>query len=686
MAGLDRDEIAKLEALYSANPEGRIFTHLAEAYRKAGEAARARELVERGLERHPEYSSAHVVLGRILLDLSELAAADTAFRRVLRLDPENRVALRSLAELAAAAGRASEAEDLYRELLLLDPGDEEAAEALHALQDSTTELGGMEPEAGWTAHESEVLPELADSGPATPLEWGESLELASIEPLDLEWSVADQVPALPVEPLDLEMTGEDPEPAAPEPLDLEIATGDPGPTEIEPLDLDIVPTKLEQDEQPEPMADLEPLDLDAFGWDEPTNLTGVEDQPLDELETEPPVDHIAELEDDLEDVLDDHPGDDLEDEFENEFEPETEDDAQVEPNVEIEDDPLAEWRFEEVPEEAEAPEGGELPLLDMPAPFDSAESFPAPIEGDAGSRDLEEEFPDSPAEPLLPDDLAYDLDQVGAALLGDDEYGPISLVTETMADLYASQGLVAQAAQVYRELLRSRPDDAVLLSKLDQVERAELAGGARMPAPVDDERAGIEAVEVEGVEDEFAKAFEELDSLEEVASSSSEPLADAEEDGVRLDGGEGVLIAESALAGSAVAGRTIGSYLSDLLSFGRAAAAEEVLSLAPASEPTAAPEIEAEVEPEVDEVPILLDASMEVSEEEPILLDASMEVVEETSPAAAVAETEVEAPLLLDESMVVVEEESGEMEAATATPMEDEDLEVFRAWLRNLKR
>ena len=33
MAESNRDEIAKLESMYAANPEGRVFTHLAEAYR-----------------------------------------------------------------------------------------------------------------------------------------------------------------------------------------------------------------------------------------------------------------------------------------------------------------------------------------------------------------------------------------------------------------------------------------------------------------------------------------------------------------------------------------------------------------------------------------------------------------------------------------------------------------------------
>ena len=63
-----REEIAKLEALYASNPAGRVFTHLAEAYRTAGALARARGIRDVGLQTHPGYARAPVVLGRGLMD------------------------------------------------------------------------------------------------------------------------------------------------------------------------------------------------------------------------------------------------------------------------------------------------------------------------------------------------------------------------------------------------------------------------------------------------------------------------------------------------------------------------------------------------------------------------------------------------------------------------------------------
>ncbi len=125
MAGPYRDEIEKLEALYAENPAGRVFTHLAEAYRRAGEAGRAREVLEEGLRRHPDYSSAHVVLGRVLQDLGDASGAESAFQRVVELDPHNLVALRALGDLARRDGRRDVALGYYRELLALDPSAED---------------------------------------------------------------------------------------------------------------------------------------------------------------------------------------------------------------------------------------------------------------------------------------------------------------------------------------------------------------------------------------------------------------------------------------------------------------------------------------------------------------------------------------------------------------------------------
>lgn len=174
----NREEIAKLEALYESNPEGRVFTHLAEAYRKAGEYERARSILEKGLEKHPSYASAHVVLGRVFADLNDIPQARASFRHVLDLDPHNLVALRSLGELARAAGNNEEAIGYFEELRHQDPGNEEVdriidslkqapvAAPAEATQEATAEAAP--PEDAQVQGTFEEPSFAGDSGPETP--------------------------------------------------------------------------------------------------------------------------------------------------------------------------------------------------------------------------------------------------------------------------------------------------------------------------------------------------------------------------------------------------------------------------------------------------------------------------------------------------------------------------------------
>jgi tetratricopeptide (TPR) repeat protein len=123
-------EIEKLEKRWAENPKGRNFAPLADAYRKAGELDRAVELCTAGLERHPDYVSAHIVLGRCLIDQKNETGASDIFRRVLALDPENVLALKILAEIAERGGRFDEAAEWLGRLLSADPMNGDAAEAL----------------------------------------------------------------------------------------------------------------------------------------------------------------------------------------------------------------------------------------------------------------------------------------------------------------------------------------------------------------------------------------------------------------------------------------------------------------------------------------------------------------------------------------------------------------------------
>jgi tetratricopeptide (TPR) repeat protein len=123
-------EIEKLEARYRENPKGRNFAPLADAYRKAGLIDNAIELCQVGLQLHPDYVSGHIVHGRCLVDKKDDAGAESVFRRVLDLDPENILALKVLAEISERNERFDQAMEWLNRLLMADPMNGEAADGL----------------------------------------------------------------------------------------------------------------------------------------------------------------------------------------------------------------------------------------------------------------------------------------------------------------------------------------------------------------------------------------------------------------------------------------------------------------------------------------------------------------------------------------------------------------------------
>jgi hypothetical protein len=127
-------EIEKLERRYADNPHGLTFAPLAEVHRKNGDVARALELLTAGLELHPNYIPASIVLGRCHQDLGDLPAAEAAFAHVLRLDDENVIALKSLADINERLEHFGEAENWLRRLVSVDRSNDEAREQLRRLE------------------------------------------------------------------------------------------------------------------------------------------------------------------------------------------------------------------------------------------------------------------------------------------------------------------------------------------------------------------------------------------------------------------------------------------------------------------------------------------------------------------------------------------------------------------------
>jgi tetratricopeptide repeat protein len=200
-------EIEKLERRYAENPQGLTFAPLAEVHRKNGDVARALELLRAGLELHPNYIPASIVLGRCHWDLGDLPAAESAFAHVLRLDDENVIALKSLADINERLERFGEAQRWLHRLVSVDRSNEEAREQLSRLE--TAKERGARPAAATSEpsttpdlpHEiTAANPPSVTSAPSTAAAPLPPTAVAPAPPLDLTATIADPPPKAEAKP------------------------------------------------------------------------------------------------------------------------------------------------------------------------------------------------------------------------------------------------------------------------------------------------------------------------------------------------------------------------------------------------------------------------------------------------------------------------------------------------------
>ncbi len=95
----DTPRIEELKRRVQSDPASIAFAALAEEYRRSGRFEEAIAACTAGLVRHPAYLSAHVTLGRALLEVGRFEDAREELEHVLRLAPENLAAIRGLAEI-----------------------------------------------------------------------------------------------------------------------------------------------------------------------------------------------------------------------------------------------------------------------------------------------------------------------------------------------------------------------------------------------------------------------------------------------------------------------------------------------------------------------------------------------------------------------------------------------------------
>ncbi len=520
-------ELEKLERRYAENPEGRFFAPLADAYRKAGQVDRALELVRAGLVKHPDYLSAHIVLGRCLLDKGKDPDALATFQTVLGLDGENIIALKSLAEISERSGRQDEARTWLQKLLVVDPMNAEAEADLQR-------LGGAPaaPEAAAVVAEApaEVAPETSFADLAWEL--AEPAAAVAAEPVAAraaEPSVAEAGPpeapaprpqrplsiaeaaTVPMEAVPMilprrpEATVEMPAKPAPAPAPPPPALAEAVP-ELGVISLDVepaapaaagvgaAPTEPPGARPGPPALDIMPFD-DSLDWgtgersSRAIKAEDVEKFAHDEAVSSPAVEFASAI--GAEPAAPEAP-------------PAP---ATAAPSV-----PSLDFQLEAPPDQSlgGVPAPGELvPRVELPADLSGAYSIvddaaddliaempavaepptpmPEPAAEAAPSAELEAVAPSATDLPLImpedvtpPEELARPSAKMvqaispppAAAVEAEGEGGAVRgpMVTETLGDLYLRQGFRTEAADVYRRLLTQRPSDGALAEKLRAAE------------------------------------------------------------------------------------------------------------------------------------------------------------------------------------------------------------------------
>jgi tetratricopeptide (TPR) repeat protein len=463
-------EIEKLERRYAENPDGRYFAPLSDAYRKAGQVDRALELVRAGLEKHADYLSAHIVLGRCLLDKKDDEGAGQAFRRVLTLDSENIIALKSLAEIEERKGDLVQARQWLQQLLHIDPMNADAEADL-------ARLGGA-----------------IASAPPTPIE----AVTVELPPVEARFSFADVLPAdePPQPPEFLPPHPPEAPPTAPE-----------GPTVV--VDSEgIVASQFTPPTVEVPVQELEikPFD-DSLAWDTGERSSrSVSQADIERAlhEHESSLTETSQLLEPPEGAAGPPVAAEpisTEDAWASGASDESSGSASLQTTVpdlgavEVDSGDSAGWDTPGAEEPAPEltlpePELTEDGLRDRPSGMlEMPELAPAEMGAEPSLADLPIIMPEdvTPAEEMarpsarqtaaVPEAPAGEAEFTGLQVLAEPTPEPPAaepetppLLTETMGDLYLRQGFSAEAADVYRRLIEQRPDDVGLMGKLASIE------------------------------------------------------------------------------------------------------------------------------------------------------------------------------------------------------------------------
>jgi len=127
------DRIVKCEKILAADANSQIFAAIAEAYRKKGDLQKAQEVCQKGLNIHPDYATARIVMAKIYLDKEDFDRAWDELRLGIKSSGRTRAMDILEAEILIKKGKIKEAKAIAQKLYLSDPQDETIKNLMIAL-------------------------------------------------------------------------------------------------------------------------------------------------------------------------------------------------------------------------------------------------------------------------------------------------------------------------------------------------------------------------------------------------------------------------------------------------------------------------------------------------------------------------------------------------------------------------
>jgi tetratricopeptide (TPR) repeat protein len=132
--------IPRLTQRLASNPASRAFVPLADEYLRQNLLEDAILVLNSGIEHHPTYVAARMMLGNAYQRAGRVVEARREFESVVRVHPENVLAYKKIALIYREAGQLGETVEICNKILTIDPYDKKAKGILASAQEEISAI------------------------------------------------------------------------------------------------------------------------------------------------------------------------------------------------------------------------------------------------------------------------------------------------------------------------------------------------------------------------------------------------------------------------------------------------------------------------------------------------------------------------------------------------------------------